>query len=272
VGEVAGQASGARILAAAELQESDVLDLFADRIEVRHEAAFDPDVGAVATTRSRRLDAIRLSSGPDPSPDQGLVERVLMEGVRRYGLALMPWDARAMQLRNRAAFASRIDPAIPPLDDEFLLERLEQWLLPLIAGKRRIGDIPENRLRTALEHLLGYENLKSMDRLAPAEFISPAGGHHPIDYFAEAGPTVEVPPQALFGLKHHPSIAGGRVPLVLAITSPAGRPIQTTTDLPRFWSGSWREVVKEMRGRYPKHPWPVDPAAAEPTLRTKRGR
>jgi ATP-dependent helicase HrpB len=118
--------------------------------------------------------------------------------------------------------------------------------------------------------LLGYDLIRRLDRLAPAEFVSPAGSRHPIDYSAAGGPTVEVRAQALYGLKDHPSVANGRVPLTLAITSPAHRPIQTTKDLPAFWAGSWRDVAKEMRGRYPRHPWPDDPAAAPPTLRTKR--
>ena len=120
-------------------------------------------------------------------------------------------------------------------------------------------------------NLLGYNAAaRDLNRLAPTEFASPAGSRHPIDYSAPAGPTVEVRAQALFGLAQHPTIAGGKVLLILAITSPAGRPIQTTKDLPGFWSGSWRDVAKDMRGRYPKHPWPDDPASAPPTLRTKR--
>ena len=125
-------------------------------------------------------------------------------------------------------------------------------------------------LASALEQLIGYPALRQLDSLAPAEFESPAGSRHAIDYSALAGPTVEVRAQALFGLARHPTVGNGRVPLVLAITSPAGRPIQTTTDLPGFWSGSWRDVAKDMRGRYPRHPWPDDPAAAAATLRTKR--
>jgi ATP-dependent helicase HrpB len=122
----------------------------------------------------------------------------------------------------------------------------------------------------AIESLLGYDALRRLDRLAPAEFASPAGTRHAIDYSAAPGPTVEVRAQALFGLAQHPMLANGRVPLVLAITSPAGRPIQTTKDLPGFWVGSWTDVAKDMRGRYPKHPWPDDPTSAAPTLRTKR--
>ncbi|HEY4070236.1 MAG TPA: ATP-dependent helicase HrpB [Sphingomicrobium sp.] len=270
VGEVAGHASGARILSAATIEEGDVLDLFGDRIETRHDGAFDPASGSVTPTRSRFLGAIRLSSGPDPAPNQNAIEQALLDGVRQHGLELLSWDERARQLRHRAAFAHRFDTAISPLDDEMLTDRLGEWLAPLVAGKRRLADIAPAAIASALEQLLGYDLARSRDRLAPAEFTSPAGSTHAIDYAAEPGPTVEVRAQALFGLSRHPTVANGAVPLTLAITSPAGRPIQTTKDLPGFWAGSWRDVAKDMRGRYPKHPWPDDPASAAPTLRTKR--
>jgi ATP-dependent helicase HrpB len=268
VGEVAGHASGARILSAAAIEERDVLDQFADRIEARHDGAFDPSTGAVTPTRSRRLGAIRLSSGPDPAPDQTAIEQALLDGVREHGLDLLPWGDAATQLRLRATFAHRFDPEIAPLDDPMLLERADEWLAPLLIGKRRLADV--SGLVSALRQLLGHDAARQVDRLAPAEFESPAGSRHSVDYSSEAGPTVEVRAQALFGLSRHPTIANGVVPLILAITSPAGRPIQTTKDLPGFWAGSWRDVAKDMRGRYPKHPWPDDPASAAPTLRTKR--
>jgi ATP-dependent helicase HrpB len=270
VGEVAGHASGARILSAAAIDEQAVLELFADRIETRHDGDFDPATGSVTPMRSRRLGAIRLTAGPDPSPDQAAIEQALIEGVREHGLDLLPSDERGRQLRQRAEFAHRFDSEIAPLDDVSLLDRADEWLLPLVAGKRRLGDIPPAALTQALEHFLGYAALRQLDRVAPADFVSPAGSRHAIDYSASAGPTVEVRAQALFGLASHPTLAGGKVPLILAITSPAGRPIQTTNDLPGFWSGSWRDVAKDMRGRYPKHPWPDDPESAAPTLKTKR--
>jgi len=270
VGEVAGHASGARILYAAAIEEQAVLDLFAGRIEVRHDGEFDPATGSVTPTRSSRLGTIRLASGPDPNPDQAAIEQALLEGIREHGLELLQWDECARQLRDRAAFVHRFDSAIPLLDDETLLERSDEWLPPLLVGERRLGDIASQALARALEALLGYDSLRRLDRLAPAEFVSPAGSRHPIDYAAPAGPTVEVRAQALFGLARHPMVASGEVPLILAITSPAGRPIQTTKDLPGFWAGSWRDVAKDMRGRYPKHPWPDDPASAAPTLRSKR--
>ena len=270
VGEVAGHASGARILSAAAIDEQTVLELFGDRVETRHDGDFDPVTGSVTPTRSRRLGAIRLASGPDPSPDQAAIDQALLDGVREHGLDLLPWDERARQLRSRAAFANGFDATILPLDDETLIEGAEEWLPPLLAGKRRLGDVAPAALAGTLEALLGYELQRRLDRLAPAEFVSPAGSRHAIDYSAPGGPTVEVRAQALFGLAQHPMVANGKVPLTLAITSPAGRPIQTTKDLPGFWAGSWREVAKEMRGRYPKHSWPEEPASAPPTLRSKR--
>ena len=270
VGEVAGHASGARILSAASIDEQAVLDLFADRIETRHDGDFDPSTGSVTPTRSRRIGAIRLASGPDPKPDAEAIAAALLDGVREHGLGLLPWDERGLQLRQRATFANAFDASISALDDETLLGRAEEWLLPLLPGKRRLGDVSPTALAATLEGLLGYEAARRLNRVAPAEFVSPAGSSHPIDYSADAGPTVEVRAQALFGLSQHPTVAHGQVPLVLAITSPAGRPIQTTRDLPGFWTGSWRDVARDMRGRYPKHPWPDDPASAAPTLRSKR--
>jgi len=270
VAEVAGAASGARILSAAALDLADVEALYGDRIEAFANVRFDPATAAISATRGRRLGAIRLSSAPDPKPDQAAIEAGLADAVRRHGLAILPWSDSAIALRRRAAFAAAHDPAIPDLSDAALIERIDEWLPSLLTGKRRLDAIDPGALRHALDGLTGYEAGRAIDRLTPTHFHSPAGAAHPIDYAAPGGPTVEVRAQALYGLKDHPTVAGGRVPLTLAITSPAHRPIQTTRDLPAFWKGSWREVAKEMRGRYPRHPWPDDPASAPPTLRTKR--
>ena len=122
----------------------------------------------------------------------------------------------------------------------------------------------------AIRNLIDWNDQRRIDSMAPAQFTSPAGSTHAIDYAAEGGPRVELRVQALFGLAEHPVIGTERVPLVLSLTSPAGRPIQTTRDLPGFWAGSWSAVAKEMRGRYPRHPWPDAPAEASATLRTKK--
>jgi ATP-dependent helicase HrpB len=263
VGEVQGAASGARILSAAALTQAEVEALFADRIESARTCRFDAATGAVQPMRERRLGAIRLASGPDTDADPQDVAAALLDGVRRHGLDLLPWSPAARAFRTRAAFAG-LD-----LSDAVLLERLDDWLPPLLAGMRRLSAIDANALGQALEGVAGWEGKRQVDALAPSHFTSPAGSTHAIDYGAEAGPTVELRVQALYGLKDHPTVGRNRVPLVLSLTSPAGRPIQTTRDLPGFWTGSWSAVAKEMRGRYPRHPWPDDPAAAAPTLRTK---
>jgi ATP-dependent helicase HrpB len=270
VAEVAGAASGARILSAAAITLEEVESIFAEAIETYTEVRFDPATAAISATKGRRLGSIKLSSAPDPRPDQAAIEAGLLEAVRRHGLDILPWGEAAIALRQRASFAAQHDPSVADLSDMALVGRLEEWLAPLLHGKRRLDAISASSLHNALQGMLGYEAARAIDRLAPSQFDSPVGSSHPIDYAAPGGPTVEVRAQALYGLKDHPMVAGGRVPLTLAITSPAHRPIQTTRDLPAFWSGSWRDVAKEMRGRYPKHPWPDDPAAAAPTLRTKR--
>jgi ATP-dependent helicase HrpB len=263
VGEVQGAASGARILSAAALDLAAVEGLFADLIATVRTCRFDPAAGAVQSIRERRLGAIRLSTGPDGEARSEDIEAALLKGVRAHGLRLLPWPAGAQSLRTRAHFAGE------DLSDETLLARLDDWLPPLLNGKRRLDAIAPGELVQALEHLLGWDAKRRIDALAPPQFTTPAGSTHAIDYGAEAGPTVELRVQALFGLKEHPRVGRDHVPLVLSLTSPAGRPIQTTRDLPGFWRGSWAAVAKEMRGRYPKHPWPDDPANAPPTLRTK---
>jgi ATP-dependent helicase HrpB len=142
------------------------------------------------------------------------------------------------------------------------------WLMPLLE-RGGLAAVSPSVLDNMLRERIGWAGLRELDRLAPERFTTPAGPAHRIDYGADGGPRVEVRVQELFGLRTHPSVGGGRVPLTLALTSPAHRPIQITRDLPGFWAGSWREVRTEMKGRYPRHPWPEDPAAAVPTTRAK---
>ncbi|WP_157216714.1 ATP-dependent helicase HrpB [Flavisphingomonas formosensis] len=269
VAEIQGAASGARILSAAPIDQAAIEQLFADRIETLRSIRFDAATGGVEARRERRLGSVRLGGGPDDRPDPAAIAEALLEGVRKHGLGLLPWPDSAAALRARMAFAASHGFA-GDFGDEALLGDLDEWLPPLLEGKRRLGDIAPGALIGALDARLGWDGRHTLDRIAPAEFASPYGSRHAIDYAAEGGPAVELRVQALFGLTRHPTIADGRVPLVLRLTSPAGRPIQTTRDLPGFWAGSWAAVAKEMRGRYPRHPWPDDPAAADPTLRTKK--
>jgi ATP-dependent helicase HrpB len=264
VGEVQGSAAGARILSAAALTEGDVVALSGDRIEEKRTVRFRPETGGIEALRERRLGAIRLSSGSDDRPDGTAIVAALAEGVRAGGLALLPWSDAALSLRMRAGYAG-----VEALSDAALRGSLDEWLPPLLEGRRRLSDIDRSALSGVLEGLIGWDGKQQLDRLAPADFVSPAGSRHAIDYAAEGGPRVELRPQALYGLSAHPTVGSARIPLVLSLTSPAGRPIQTTRDLPGFWAGNWADVAKEMRGRYPRHPWPDDPAAATATLRTK---
>ncbi|QNA86166.1 ATP-dependent helicase HrpB [Sphingomonas sp. So64.6b] len=269
VAETQGMAAGARILSAAPIDLATVETLFGDRIETRRRVTFDAATGGVQAIRERRLGAIRLSGGPDSAADPAEISAALLKGVSDHGLARLPWGEAALALRHRADFAAAHGGTELALDDAALLSRADEWLAPLLEKKRRLDAIEPGALTEALRNIIGWDAMRTIDRLAPTHFDSPAGSSHPIDYAAEGGPRVDLRPQALFGLATHPTVGGGRVPLVLSLTSPAGRPIQTTRDLPGFWAGSWAAVAKEMRGRYPRHPWPDDPAGAIATTRTK---
>ncbi len=264
VGDIQGSAKGARILSAAALDTSGIETLFADRIETGTSLHFDPDTRGVVAESGRRLGAIILAKGHDTKADPAAITAALVAGVRAHGLAMLDWPEAAQQLRLRSGWAG-----LDALTDESLLANPETWLSPLLDGKRRLTQIVPGELHRALEGLLGWDGAQRLARLAPAHFTSPAGTTHVIDYGAEAGPTVELRVQALFGLAEHPCIGPNRTPLILSLTSPAGRPIQTTRDLPGFWKGSWADVAKDMRGRYPRHNWPDDPAAAVASLKTK---
>ncbi|NCA02595.1 MAG: ATP-dependent helicase HrpB [Sphingomonadaceae bacterium] len=265
IADIQGAASGARILSAVPTDQARIEALFADQITQGARLDFDPATGGVRAESGRHLGAITLSKGQDSKVSSEEIAAALVDGVRTHGLEVLTWPEGAARLRTRARWAG-----LDVLEDAALLASLDLWLAPLVAGKRRVSDIDDGALVQALKTLLGWEAQQSLDRLAPASFTSPAGTTHAIDYGAEAGPTVELRVQALFGLADHPVIGPDRTPLVLSLTSPAGRPIQTTRDLPGFWAGSWRDVAKEMRGAYPKHNWPDDPASATASLKTKK--
>ncbi|RDV07370.1 ATP-dependent helicase HrpB [Sphingorhabdus pulchriflava] len=265
VADIQGAASGARILSAAAIDFAEIEVLYGDRIVSGAHISFDPATGGVRTESGRRLGAITLSKGQDAKADPEVIAAALLEGVREYGLGLLPWSDASIRLRERAQWAG-----VAGLSDAELVDALEMWLAPLLGGKRRLSELGPGALHNALQGLIGWDGQQAIDRLAPPHFASPAGTTHAIDYSAEGGPLVELRVQALFGLAEHPVIGNERTPLVLSLTSPAGRPIQTTRDLPGFWRGSWADVAKEMRGRYPKHNWPDDPTAAVASLKTKK--
>jgi ATP-dependent helicase HrpB len=269
VGELGGGEARDRILSAAPLDQTDIMAAFADQIETVDEVQTDA-AGRVSARRVRRLGRIVIDERRIERPEPALIERALLALVREQGIASLPWGAAAARLRERVAFLRALDgPAWPDLSDAALVARLENWLAPLLAGRASLGGLAAGDLDAAVRALVPWELQRRLDTEAPEAWTAPTGTRCVIDYAAEAGPRIEVRVQELFGLGVQPAVGGGRAPLTLSLLSPARRPIQTTRDLPGFWRGSWAEVRKEMRGRYPKHPWPEDPLAAPPTTRAK---
>ncbi|QIG53264.1 ATP-dependent helicase HrpB [Altererythrobacter sp. BO-6] len=256
IGDAQGQAKGARITAAAELSPQEVETRLAEMIEKRSVIRWNRDEKRVEARLERRLGAITLASGPDPDPDpEAIVDKLVEKAVEKLG-ELVPKDLLA-----RGTFSG-----VKALEIGHLQASAADWLRPLLEGRRDL-EVSRGRLVEAILNQLDWGDRQLLDREAPREFASPAGTHHPIDYAGDDAPSVEVRVQALFGLDRHPLI--GRTPLLLKLTSPAGRPIQSTRDLPGFWRGSWADVKKDMKGRYPKHRWPDEPWAEKPSLKTK---
>jgi ATP-dependent helicase HrpB len=267
IADVAGAAGRARIIAAAPIALSDLEAMFADRIETSTTVSVDPASGAVRGKRERRLGRIVLSEGPLERLNGAELEAALLDAVRNDGLQLLDWDETALQTRARVAFLRSVEGvAWPDWSDETLAQSAEEWLAPALIGVSTLRGVDVAR---ALLNSLPYELRRRLETDAPAKFETPAGSSLTIDYTAEGGPALDVRLQELFGQDKHPSIAGGRAPLTLRLLSPAQRPVQTTKDLPGFWRGSYAAVRSEMRGRYPKHPWPEDPLTAPPTRRAK---
>jgi ATP-dependent helicase HrpB len=264
VAELAGAAAESRILLAAKLDEHEIERLFRAHIIEHDEVAFDETSASLRGRAVRRFGAIVLDERPLPVKPDAEAAVALAQGMARLGLARLPWSGAQQQLLERARF---VHP--DRFSEARLLESISEWLAPALIGRTALAQITPEDLADALRALLPRDIIKSIEQDMPSHFIAPTGSRLPIDYDAESGPTVTVRVQELFGLDTHPRIAGGRLPLVLALTSPAGRPIQVTRDLPAFWRGSWADVRREMRGRYPKHPWPENPRAAVPTRRAK---
>jgi len=262
VGEAQGEAKGARITGAVALSEAEVLGWLGHRVERRSTLRWLADERRVEALLEQRLGAITIGRGPDPSPDTGAIVDFLIERVREEGLGLLPLSHASLSLLKRGRFAG-----VEALSERALLDAADAWLAPLVG--RRLDALQPGALHDALHGRLDYAERQTLGRLAPAEFVSPAGTRHAIDYEDEGGPSVEVRVQALFGLDRHPTFGQPPQPLLLKLTSPAGRPIQSTRDLPGFWRGSWRDVVRDMKGRYPKHRWPDQPWTEDPGLKTK---
>ncbi|MCF6369081.1 ATP-dependent helicase HrpB [Rhizobium halophilum] len=269
VADLTGAAARARILAAAEVTRADVEDCLGDLIHQAEDCAFEPATREVRARKQTRLGALVLAESPLPKPRGELAARALAQGVRDMGIGALAFPKDVLHLRQRINLLHcTIGEPWPDMSDDALVERLDEWFVPFQGGKTRLDEIDAGGLVQGLRSLIPFELSRELDRLAPTHFEAPTGQRHPIRYDGDE-PVLAIRVQELFGTKTHPSVAGGSLPLVLELTSPAHRPIQTTRDLPGFWAGSWREVRGEMRGRYPKHPWPDDPAEAAPTTRAK---
>jgi ATP-dependent helicase HrpB len=272
VAELTGTAAQGRILLAAPIAQADIERHFADEIETADEISFDRNAMALRARRKRTLHAITLSEAPMALTPSAETARVLADGLIAAGVERLPWSKPLKQWRDRVMFLRKAEGDASPwpdLSDDALAAQRESWLVPALYDKISLKDLSAGDLSDALMTLLPWELRARLEREAPTHFEAPTGTSLAIDYEAEQGPTIAVRLQELFGLTAHPSIAKGAVPLVLELLSPAHRPVQVTRDLPGFWRGSYAAVRSDLRGRYPRHPWPEDPANALPTRRVK---
>jgi len=270
VAELAGTAAQGRILSAAPITLAEIEQRFSDRIEAREEIVFDTASASLRGRRSRRLGAIALSDQPMPVAANDDTAQMLAAGIAGLGMHRLPWTKSLQQWRDRVMFLRLSEgEEWPDLSDTALAQTVNAWLAPALAAKTALGNITADELNTAVRALLSWPLQRRLDAEAPTHFAAPTGSQVTIDYEAEGGPKIAIRVQELFGLDRHPAIAGGKAPLLIELLSPAHRPVQMTRDLPGFWRGSYAAVRAEMRGRYPKHPWPEDPIAAPATRRAK---
>jgi ATP-dependent helicase HrpB len=268
VAEMTGSAAASRILLAAPISLDEIEARFAGQIEDRDSVTFDTGSASLRARRTRRLGGLVFAEQIKPVEPNAETAQILAQGLVALGLARLPWSKAALQFRQRVGFLRRSEEW-PDLSDEALAQNTADWLEPLLTDKTSLAQIGADELFDATINFLPWTLRRRLDEEAPTHFEAPTSTRVPIDYEAEQGPTVSIRVQELFGLAQHPAIAGGRVPLVIELLSPAHRPVQVTRDLPGFWRGSYAAVKAEMRGRYPRHPWPDDPARAAPTRRAK---
>jgi ATP-dependent helicase HrpB len=271
VAELTGAAGASRIILAAPITLAEIEARFAGKIEDREAVTFDAASASLRARRSRRLGALVLAEQVKPVIPDTETAHILAQGIVNLGLDRLPWSKPALQFRNRVLFLRRAEGEDwPDVSNEGLARNAADWLGPLLLDKTARSEISAEQLSDAIVALVPWNLRRRLDAEAPTHFTAPSGSHVPIDYEAEEGPKLSIRVQELFGLARHPSIAGGRVPLVIELLSPAHRPVQVTRDLPGFWRGSYADVKAEMRGRYPRHPWPDDPLTAPATRRAKR--
>ena len=270
VAEMTGTATQGRIVLAAPIALSEIETRFAERIATGDDVTFDAASASLRGRRRRRLGALVLADQPfTVAPDENAAA-ILAAGLVRLGLDRLPWGKPLKQWRDRVMFLRAAEgEEWPDLSDAALDATAADWLEPALAGKTALAGLSSDEFAAAIRSRLPWSLQRRLDDEAPTHFEAPTGSRVPIDYEAEGGPKVSIRVQELFGLATHPAIAGGRVPLLIELLSPAHRPVQMTRDLPGFWRGSYAAVKSEMKGRYPRHPWPDDPLQAPPTRRAK---
>jgi len=270
VTDLSGTAGNARIRGAAAISRAEIEAGHGNEIVTQTLAQFEPKAGAVRARRVTRLGALRLGEEPVPISDLEAAATALAAGAAASGIDRLGWSKEQRQLRARASYiAGVIGVPWPDLREPALAANDAPWLVPHLVGLSALNEIDAEVLGGALAELLPWGQRQELDTLLPSHFAAPSGSHVPIDYDGENGPTLNIRVQELFGLDRHPAIAGGRIGLLVVLLSPAHRPIQTTRDLPGFWRGSWKDVAKDLKGRYPRHFWPDDPLQAAATNRAK---
>jgi ATP-dependent helicase HrpB len=274
VGEVDGTGTEVRIFLAAPLRQDDLVDAFSDAVAMQNEVVWDQRSQAVISRQVRRLGALILKEQPiGPRGDE--IVACMLEGIREMGLASLPWNDVSESLRQRSEWLRKsgcAPPDWPDVSDQVLLSSLHQWMGPFLDGVTRREQLARVDLTQALHLLFTRNQIRDLDRLAPSHLRVPGGSMIRIDYSADRQPILAVRLQEMFGETDTPHIAGGKVPLVVHLLSPARRPLAVTQDLHSFWANSYPGLRKQMQARYPRHYWPEDPLEAAPTNRARRRR
>jgi ATP-dependent helicase HrpB len=270
VAEMTGAAGASRIVLAAPITVNEIEGMFAADIVARDELMFDRASASLRARRTRKLGALTLAEQTlpvTPGPDSATK---LAEGIAALGIARLPWSKAQLQLRDRVKFLRAAEgDEWPDLSDAALSQTAASWLAPFLTSHTALPQITADDLAASLDALLPWSLRRRLDEEAPTHFTAPTGSNVPIDYDHPEGPKIAIRVQELFGLAQHPAIANGKLPLLVELLSPAHRPVQVTRDLPGFWRGSYADVRTEMKGRYPRHPWPDNPLAAPATRRAK---